>query len=93
MIIGTCSIKLLIFESNSLKEKRHIIKSIIGRLKSRFNISVAEIDLNDSWKTGFIGFACVTNDTRYANEVISKVIQFIDKDSRVEIIESNIELL
>ena len=93
MIIGSCELKLKIFEANSLKEKRHTIKSIIGRLKSRFNISIAEIGLNDSWKTSMIGFACVTNDTQHANEIIDKVIKFIDGDSRVEIIEYNIELL
>ena len=93
MIIGSCELKLQIFEANSLKEKRHAIKSIIGRLKSRFNISIAEVGLNDSWQTTIIGFACVTNDSNHANEVISKVIKFIDGDSRVEIIEYNIELL
>jgi hypothetical protein len=93
MIIGSCEVKLKIFEANSLKEKRHVIKSIIGRLKSRFNISIAEVGLNDSWKTTIIGFACVTNDSQHANEIISNVIKFIDRDSRVEIIEYNIELL
>ena len=93
MIIGSCEVKLKIFEANSLKEKRHVIKSIIGRLKSRFNISIAEVGLNDSWKTTIIGFACVTNDSQHANEIISNVIKFIDRDSRIEIIEYNIELL
>ncbi len=85
--------KLNIYESNSLKEKRHIIKSIIGKLQSRFNISIAEVDLNDSWKSSIIGFACVTNDTQHANQVISNVMRFIDGDSRVEIVEYNIEIL
>lgn len=93
MIVGTCMLKINIFEADSLKEKRHIIKAIIGRLQSRFNISIAEVDLNDKWQSSVIGFACVTNDTSYANEVISKVIKFIDNDSRVEIIESTIEIL
>lgn len=93
MIIGACELKLQIFEANSLKEKRHTIKSIIGRLKSRFNISIAEVDLNDSWKTTIIGFACVTNDSHHANEIISNVIRFVDGDSRVEIVEYNIEIL
>ena len=44
MIIGACRIKVHIFESNSLKDKRHVIKSLIERLKSRYNISIAEID-------------------------------------------------
>lgn len=93
MIIGSCELKLQIFEANSLKEKRHTTKSLIGRLKVRFNISIAEVGLNDSWKTTMIGFACVTNDSQHAQEIISKVIQFIDGDSRVEIVDYNIELL
>ena len=93
MIVGVCSIKLTIFESNSLKEKRSTLKSIIGRLQSRFNISIAEVGLNDSWQTALIGFAYVTNDAKHANEVISKVIGFIDGDSRVEIIDHSIEFI
>ena len=86
-------LKLNIYESDSLKDKRHIIKSIIGRLQSRFNISIAEVDLNDSWQSSIIGFACVTNDTIHANQVISNVIKFIDNDNRVEIVDSTIEIL
>lgn len=93
MIIGTCSLKLTIFESDSLKYKRHILKSIIDRLKNKFNISIAEIDLNDTWQSSIIGFACVTNNTVYANKIINKVIDFIDMDSRVEIVDYNIEIL
>ena len=93
MIVGTCMLKLNIYESDSLKDKRHIIKAIIGRLQSRFNISIAEVDLNDSWQSSVIGFACVTNDTSHANQVISNVIKFIDNDSRVEIVDSIIEIL
>lgn len=93
MIIGSCRVKLMIYESNSLKDKRQIIKSIIERLKSRFNISIAEVDLNDSWKTSIIGFACVSNDTNHANQILSNVIKFIDGDNRVEIIGEEIEIL
>lgn len=93
MIIGACTLKLLIYESNSLKDKRHVIKSIIGKIQSRFNVSIAEVDLNDSWQTSIIGFACVTNDTTHANQVITNVVKFIDGDSRVEIVEHNIEIL
>lgn len=93
MIIGSCRVKLMLYESNSLKDKRQVIKSIMERLKSRFNISIAEVDLNASWKTSIIGFACVTNDTNHANQIISNVIKFMDGDNRVEIIEEEIEIL
>lgn len=93
MIIGSCSLKLIIYGSRSLKDKRQILKSIIERIKSRFNVSIAEIDLNDKWQNAIIGFACVTNDTNHANQILSKVIKFIDEDGRVEILEENIEIL
>lgn len=93
MIVGTCTLKLMIYESNSLKDKRHILKSILGRIQSRFNVSIAEVDLNDSWQTSVIGFACVTNDTNHANQIISNVLKFIDRDTRVEIIDHDIEIL
>lgn len=93
MIIGACVIKLKIYEANSLKEKRHVIRSIIERIKSRFNVSIAEIGENDNWRTSIIGFTCVSNNTNHANKILSKVLRFIDGDSRVEIIEHNIEIL
>lgn len=93
MIVGTCTLKLIIYESNSLKDKRHIIKSIIGKIQSRFNVSIAEVGLNDTWQTSIIGFACVTNDTNHANQIISNVLNFIDRDSRAEIIDYNIEIM
>ncbi len=93
MIIGVCSLKLIIYEANSLKEKRQVLKSIIDRIKHKFNVSIAEIGLNDSWQTSIIGFACVTNDKNHANQILSNVIKFIDEDSRVEIIEEEKEIL
>ncbi len=93
MIIGSCMVEIMIHDANSLKDKRQVVKSIIGKLKSRFNISVAEVDLNEKWRLSVIGFACVTNDTIHANKQISNVLKFIEHDTRVEIINENIEIL
>lgn len=93
MIIGTCLLKLTIYDSNSLKDKRQVIKSIMERIQSRYNVSIAEVDLNDKWGIAVIGFACVSNNTKHANQTISNVINFIDGDSRVEIIENEIEII
>lgn len=93
MIVGTCLLKLRIYDSNSLKDKRHAIKSIVERIQSRFNVSIAEIDLNDNWEVSIVGFACVSNSTNHANQILSNVINFVDGDSRVEIIEHEIEIL
>lgn len=93
MFVGICTIRLEIFEAHSLKEKRQVIKSIIERLKHRFNISIAEVDMLDSWQNSEIGFACVSTEPDHARKMIQNVINFIDGDGRVEIIGQNIELL
>ncbi|MGO1369566.1 MAG: DUF503 domain-containing protein [Senegalia sp. (in: firmicutes)] len=93
MIIGACSVELFIYDTNSLKEKRHVLKSIIGRIQSRFNVSISEVDNNDKWQIATIAFSIVTNDTSHANSTISNVLNFIERDSRLEITNHFIEIL
>ncbi|EFI41352.1 hypothetical protein HMPREF0629_01410 [Peptoniphilus sp. oral taxon 386 str. F0131] len=93
MVVGTCKIKLRLFSPNSLKEKRKIIKSLIERLKNKFNISIAEVEDNDLWQSSVIGIAVVSNDSIFADEVINKVLNFIENFNDVEIIECDIEML
>jgi len=91
MVIGVCKIELSLDSVFSLKEKRHIIKSLIGRIKSRFNVSIAEIDLNDKWKSSIIGISCVSNDGGHADSMICKVVNFVENDGRVEVIDYSTE--
>lgn len=93
MIIGSCEVELVIFEVNSLKEKRHVIKSLIKRIETRFNVSIAEVDLNDIWRRGVIGFACVTTSAKHANQIINNVVKFIENDGRVEIVNCEFEII
>ncbi|WP_432401726.1 DUF503 domain-containing protein [Wukongibacter sp. M2B1] len=93
MIIGSCEVELIIYGANSLKEKRQIIKSIIHRIQSRFNVSIAEVGLNDIWRRSVVGFSCVTTSSKHANQMINTVIKFIENDNRVEIVNCDTELL
>lgn len=67
---------------SSLKQKRSIVKSVIGRLKSRFNISIAEVDHQDSKSTAVIAIAMVSNDTRFIDRQFDAIISFMAKDGR-----------
>jgi uncharacterized protein YlxP (DUF503 family) len=78
MNVGVARVSLRIPENADLKGKRQVVKSIIGRVKSRFDVAVAEVDDNDSWKTATIGICCISNDRRHSNEVLSKVVHFIE---------------
>ena len=94
MNVGVCKIELRLPENLSLKGKRRVLKSITTRVKSRFNVSVAEVGDQDLWQLATLGICCVSNNSRYTNEVLSKVVDFI-VDSRfdVEIVNYEIELL
>jgi uncharacterized protein YlxP (DUF503 family) len=94
MNVGICRVKLRFPENLSLKGKRQILKSITTRLRTKFNISVAEVDDNELWQLATVGLCCVSNNKRYTNEVLSKAVDFI-VNSRfdLEILNYEIEIL
>jgi len=92
MVTGTADIDFILHDCRTLKEKRSVVKSLIARTQNSFKISIAEIDFLDLCKRGRIGFAVVSNDRRYANSVIDKVINFIENLQLVDIIDVNVNL-
>lgn len=94
MHIGICQIKFRIPENSSLKGKRHVLKSIIAQVSNKFNVSIAEVDDNDLWQLATIGICCVSNDQRHANQVLSKVVEFVSNGRfDIEILDYEIELI
>ena len=94
MNVGVCKIDLRLPENLSLKGKRQVLKSITTRIRNKFNVSVAEVDNHDRWQLATIGICCVSNDNRFTNEVLSKVMNFvINSRFDVEILDYEIEIL
>ena len=94
MNVGICKISVRLPENSSLKGKRQVLKSITSRIRNKFNVSVAEVDDQEQWQLATIGICCVSNDRRYTNRVLSKVVEFV-VNSRfdVEILDYEIEIL
>ena len=94
MNVGVAKVSLRIPENMDLKGKRQVLKSIIGRVKNKFDVAVAEVDDNDMWQLATIGICCISNNKRHSNEVLSKVVSFIE-NSRfdVEILDYSIEII
>ncbi len=94
MNIGVCRIELRLPENLSLKGKRRVLKSITSRVRNKFNVSVAEVDDQDLWQLATIGICCVSNNSRYTNEVRSKVVDVIvNSHFEVEMLNYEIEIL
>lgn len=91
--LGTLLIEMSIPGSQSLKDKRRILKSLKERIRKRFNVSVAEIAFLDKWQRSLCGVAVIGNDPQVLNSTISQVFDFISAEPSLAVIDSRIELL
>jgi len=92
-VIGVCKLDLRIPENHSLKEKRHVLRKLIDRVRTRFNVAISEVGDNDLWQRAQMGFCTVGNDRRHINSSLDKVIYFIEQMNLVEMVHTEIEII
>ncbi|MDQ3878997.1 MAG: DUF503 domain-containing protein [Actinomycetota bacterium] len=73
MFIGIARFELFIPASTSLKEKRHVLRSIIDGVRNRYNVSVAEVDFQDLWQRAAIGVTCVSGSSSHCMKVMNEI--------------------
>ena len=78
MVVGAGRAVFSMPENHSLKDKRSVMKALLARLQHRFAVSAAEIDLQDRWQVGVIGFSCVSNDASHADSTLGHVVRFLE---------------
>lgn len=93
MVVGLANIDIHIPASGSLKGKRHVLKRIKDRVRNKFNVSIAEVDHNELWQRTTLGVAVVSNQKQFANQVLSEVVDLVNKENGVQILDYSIELL
>ena len=94
MHVGVCRLMIHVPDASSLKEKRQVSRSLTDRIKNRFNVGVAEVEDNDLHQRLTLGISCVSNDSAHANEIISKVVLFVEESRRdVELLDYEIEII
>jgi uncharacterized protein len=71
--IGVLTLELRLENSHSLKDKRHVVKSLKDRLRNRFNVAVAEIDYHDLWQRAAVAAVTVSVDHAHAQKVLQSV--------------------
>ena len=92
MVLGVCEIELLVSGSQSLKDKRQVLRHLKEKVKHKFNVSMAEVDYQDLWQRAMLGLACVGNDREFVREVLTKAIQVVEFDVGVEVINRRLEI-
>lgn len=92
MFIGLCTIDLHIPDSQSLKSKRHILRSLKDKVRKRFNVSLAEKDEGNLWQRTTLAVATVNKDKRHINQTLDLILGLIKGTPSVEIIDYTIEI-
>ena len=92
MIVGTLKLHLLIRESRSLKDKRRVVKSIKDRVRSEFNVSIAELEALDSHQQVVLGAATVSNERRAAQAVLTQVVNMLRTHPVAQLVDFQLEV-
>lgn len=88
MSLGVLRIALHLPEGSSLKFKRQIVSGLLARIRSEFNVAAAEVGDGDLWQLAELGIACVSNDARHTDEVLARVLRFVESRSHDAVVAS-----
>ncbi len=93
MVVGAARVELHVHGSQSLKQKRGVVRSIAQRVKNRFNLSVAEVGGQDTWQIAVLGLAVAANDGTGARRQLEQAIEYIEGLHLAEVVGQEVEIL
>lgn len=93
MIVGAAVVELHVHGSRSLKEKRGVVRSVVQRIRNRFNVSAAEVGGQGTWQRAVIGIVTVGHEARAVRAALDHVIEFVEGVGLAELTNSDIEIL
>lgn len=93
MHIAALSVRLEITDGITLKDKRQVIRSLLDRIRGRFNVSAAEVDDLDSPRYATLAAVAVANDPRFVDRMMAKVADLIEGEPRVVVMTRDLEFL
>jgi uncharacterized protein len=92
MLVAVERFDLRIPAVGSLKEKRHVVSTLKAGLRTKFNVSVAEVDHHDLWQRTAIAVAAVGGEQYHLRKVMHEVERFVERQPRVEVIDAGLTL-
>lgn len=92
-MIVYAEIECKLYEGQSLKAKRSVIRRLISKLRTDFNVSIAELDYQDLWQRTKLGIVTVSNEQVYCEKIIQEVLHVIDSYPEMERTITHIERL
>lgn len=93
MFVGAARVELRVHGAASLKQKRGVVKSIMQRTRNRFNVSVSEVEGQDTWQRAVLGLTTAANESGVVRQRLEKAIDFIAELHLAEVIDQELEIL
>ncbi len=78
MVIGNLVLNFYLPHADSLKSKRMVVRSVKEKLKSKFNVSVAEVGYQDVWQNAQIAVVLVAPDKFQVEKSLQSIVNFIE---------------
>lgn len=92
MLVALERFDLRIPGCGSLKEKRHVVKTLTSAIRSKFNVSVAEVDHQDLWQRTALAVAVASGEVHHARRVLHEVERLVERWGEVELIDAELTL-
>ena len=93
MVVGTLIIEFRLHDNRSLKGKRKVVRSMVDKVKHRFNVAVAEIGANDKWQKIELGISTVGNDRRHIDASLNNILAYLESLYLAEIVDTRAEIM
>lgn len=93
MILGVVRCECMLYNAQSLKEKRAVIKSILTKMKQRYNVSASEVDFQDVWQRTEFAVAAVASARVIVEKQLQQALALIDQHTEIERTKTTFEWL
>ncbi|HYU01787.1 MAG TPA: DUF503 domain-containing protein [Gemmatimonadales bacterium] len=93
MVVGLITWELHLEGCRSLKDKRHVLKSLKDRLHNRFNVSAAETAHQDLWQRAELTACVVSNERGHAGNVLREADRLVDGAAGARIVDTSTSFL
>ena len=92
MVVGVLHLECGLPGTQSIKDKRRIVKAVLDRLHHRFNVAAAEVTHHESWRRAGLAIACVSTDTRHADSVLARVAREVEHHGELVLLDYSTEM-
>lgn len=92
MYVAVGYIKIRIYESYSLKDRRQVVRSVVSKLQNKFNVSISELDSGEIWNIAEIGTAAVSSSRKILESVHQQIGKILDEDHRFEVVDYEVDI-